>query len=178
MVDRKALWARNYNNVKEEYASVTDLKWRETLSYDTEVFTHILADIIKAEGKRPKPGKRPALDRQSAQEALSRLSGAQFSDRTFVETFSHLVGDRSYRHLAQKTGIHKDTVHKLMHGKLQPSNDTMEAIAAAFGKDPAYFLEYRVHMILAMVGEYLKDAPETATAWYLRARGNGKFAIK
>ena len=42
-------------------------------------------------------------------------------------------------------------------GSRTPSFQSMEIIAAAFSKDPSFFLEYRVGYILSVVSKFLYD---------------------
>jgi hypothetical protein len=46
----------------------------------------------------------------------------------------------------------------------------MEAIAAAYKKDPAFFLEYRIAFVLLHIDQFLQASPETATAWYVKMK--------
>lgn len=174
MPTRKETWNRNFSAAKEQYDSISDLNWDAALGYDQEVFTHIVSDIIKAEGKRPRPGKRPSLDRQDAFYALKKLSGEQYSDECFDVTMRALSNGRSTRGIAHRTGLNKDVISRLQRGVLKPSFQSMEKLARGFGKDPAYFVEYRAEAVAALVRDYLLDHPETATAWYVKTKRSGK----
>ena len=175
--DRKQAWEENFKKIKEEFPSVGEISWSHAISQDSSAFASVLGDIIKAEGKRSRPGKRPSLSRPAAEEELSRLLGDNHSDLDFTRTFKALTHGRSVRGIANKVGIGQTTVHALLHGK-SPSFEQMEKIAVAYKKDPSFFLEYRIAYVLLTIDQFLADSPETATNWFLKFKGRGRLKIK
>ena len=164
-MSKKADWEARYEKIKEQYP-VVGADWSR-LGFESDIFVDIMGDVIKAEGKRSRPGKRPALDRQAAETELARLSGDGYSEYEFDKAFRILTNGRSIRGIANKVGLDKSYVHRLLRGDTRPSLEAMEKIAVAYRKDPSYFLEYRISMVLMMIEGFLKDSPETATSWYL-----------
>lgn len=182
-MSRKEDWEIRYQKIKEHYPSVASLRWTGALDYDPEVFTQVMGDLLKAEGKRSRPGKRPTLSRQLAEEELAKLSIADFSEFEFPQAFQALISAlpkevQTYRSLANKTGCNKDYLVKYLKGTLAPRFLDMENIAAAFNKDPSYFLEYRIAYVLMMVDRYLTNNPEIATVWHMKFKGREKLRIK
>lgn len=170
MKDRRAAWEDNLRKVKETYPNIDSLDWARAMRADQDVFTSVLGDILKAEGKRSRPGKRPTLDRGTAVAELEKLSGQSYTELPFDAAFKALTYGRSIRSIANKTGIQKDHVHRLLQGKVQPTFEVMEKVAEAFRKDPSYFIEYRVAFVLMSIDKYLTSNPDTATVWYLKMR--------
>lgn len=169
MVDRKKAWEDNYQQIKNQFPSVEHISWGRVLDVDSDAFVQVLGDVIKAEGKRSRPGKRPTLSRPVAEAELSKLSGTSYSELDFLRAFKALTHGRSVRGIAGKVDIKQTTVHKLLHGQ-PPTFEQMEKIAIAYKKDPSYFLEYRIAYVLLTVDKFLMDSPETATAWYLKMK--------
>ena len=170
MKDRKAAWEENLRKVKENYPNIDNLDWARAIRADQDVFANVLGDILKAEGKRSRPGKRPTLDRSAAVAELEKISGQSYTELPFDAAFKSLTYGRSIRNIAHKTGIQKDHVHRLLQGKVQPTFEVMEKVAEAFRKDPSYFVEYRVAFVLMSIDKYLTSNPDTATVWYLKMR--------
>lgn len=169
--DRKAVWEENLRKVKQTYPALDSIDWSRALSADSDVFTHVMGDLLKAEGKRSRPGKRPALSRPMAEAELAKLTGSSYSEVDFKTAFRALTHGRSIRGIANKCDLQKDHVHRLLNGIVEPSFETMEKVAKAYHKDPSYFLEYRIAFVLLTMDKYLGDSPETATVWYLKMKG-------
>lgn len=162
---RHSDWELRHKEIKEHFPLVNSREF--DLSIDSEALARLMADLLKAEGKRPQPGKRPPLPRKQAETEYARLTGIDYSDLPFARTFSILAAGRSTRSLAAKTGLNKDYLNQFMRGLRTPSFREMEVIAKAFGKDPSFFSEYRLGLVLMMIDRYLKDSPDLTTAWYV-----------
>lgn len=166
----KETWEERRTKIKAQFPSTDLISWGKALQNDNEVFALVLGDLIKAEGKRSRPGKRPSLSRPLAEAELLRLAGEDYSSAPFLRTFRALTFGRSVRGIANKTGLGQTTVQRLLHGA-EPSFSHMEKIAAAYKKHPSYFLEYRIAYVGMVIDGYLREHPETATVWYLKMRG-------
>lgn len=182
-MSRKEDWEVRYRKIKEHYPSVEDFKWSGALDYDPDVFTQVMNDLLKAEGKRSRPGKRPTLSRDVAENELAKLSGADFSEYPFGRALQALISAlppevQTYRSLSARTGCNKDYLVKYVKGTLLPSFSDIEKIAASFNKDPSYFLEYRTAYVLMAVDKYLMGNPEIATVWHLKLKGRPKLKVK
>jgi transcriptional regulator with XRE-family HTH domain len=168
---KKIPWEVKYKRIIKQYPEVSDLNWSRVMREESDIFARLLGDVLKSEGRGSKPGKRPQLDRSEALNRLAKLSGEDFSEYDFATTFRNLTAGRSIRNIAHKTGLGTSYVHRLLSGNADPSFETMEKIAEAFRKNPSYFLEYRIAIILVVLDGMFTDSPETATAWYLKLKG-------
>lgn len=174
---KKSEWEERFRTIKEKFPSVENLDLTESLEKDPDAFTQMMGDLIKAGGKRQRPGKRPPLDRALAEEELSKLMQEDYTDHSFPVAFRALAGTRSMRGLAAKTGCNKDYIVRYLKGTLMPSFGDMEKIARAFNKEPEFFIEYRIAFILLVIDQYLQDNPERATIWHRRLRVQKKIKV-
>lgn len=168
---KKIPWEVKYKRIIKQYPEVRDLSWARVMREENDIFARLLGDVLKSEGRGSKPGKRPQLDRSEALTRLAKLSGEDFSEYDFHTTFRNLTAGRSIRNVASKTGLGTSYVQRLLNGKADPSFETMERIAEAFRKNPSYFIEYRIAVVLVIINDMFTDSPETATAWYLKLKG-------
>lgn len=172
-VKRKTPWSTRVEMIREQFPSV-DLPG-QALVKDEKFVAGILQDIIKVgqlapEGQR-RTGPRPPLSSMTREEkaaAWRELLGLEYSDRNFAETFQLLVNDESLSHVARKCSISRSRVHRLLRAEEPPTVDDIRLIAEAYGKRPAYFLEYRMEYVLAAVASRLNEAPGIATTAYRR----------
>ena len=91
----------------------------------------------------------------------------RFSDDAFGPTVERLMTEEgvTYRGLADRTGLSAGYLNHLVHGNRPvPSNDVIEALAAALNVDPEHFLEYR----LRVIAERLEQQPELIDRLYKR----------
>jgi len=166
----KVDWDNRFEKISGEFSLVKDFNWQSAVLNDTDLFTAILADVIKNGRKSKRPGKRPPLSRKEGLEQLSRLAGEDFTDLEFSDAFRILCDGRSVRNVAAKTSLNRNTVYNLLCGTKRPTFALMEQIAASFGKHPSFFLEYRVGSILSQMNRFLSSSPDTATLWYKNLR--------
>ena len=181
--ERKENWNKSYKEIKTKFPHVDSLNWDLALESDPKLFTSLLNDLLKAEGKRSRPGKRPTLDRNIAESEFAKIKALDFSDQPFPIAFKALTHGRSIRNICHKTGLDRSYVHRLLGGRNQepitlPSFEAMEKIATAFGKEPSYFMEYRQAFILFALDRFLTDAPETSVLWFNKLRGAGKIKVR
>lgn len=166
MMAAKKSWEDRFEAMVKEFPSIENFNWAQAIYRDTELFTTLLGDVIKATGDSSRPGKRPPLSRNEAIEKLNQVAAEDFTEYEFCDAFRGLCAGKSVRGVAAKTGLDRNMVHGLMTGSRTPSFQSMEIIAAAFSKDPSFFLEYRVGYILSIVSKFLYDSPETASLWF------------
>lgn len=162
----KRSWEDRFEAIVREFPSVENFNWAQAVYRDPELFTSLLGDVIKAGIDSSRPGKRPPLSRNEAIEKLNQVASEDFTEYEFTDAFRGLCAGKSVRGAAHKIGIDRNMVHGLLTGKQVPTFKTMEKIADAFGKDPSYFLEYRVGYITSILSKFLYDSPETASLWY------------
>lgn len=180
---RSETWHKRYKEIKEEFPSVAKVDWDTALDFDPTLLSSLLADLLKAEGRRTRPGKRPPLDRQLAETELAKVTSSDYSEYPFGVAFKALVHGRSIRNIAHKTGLDRTQVHRLLGGRsgeapLLPSFETMAQIAKSFNRDPSYFLEYRTAHILFALDNFFQENPETATVWFKKLKTAGKIKVK
>lgn len=156
--------------VNDIYPELRTLNWSKLIGYDSEVMTDMLGDVLRVDGKTSRPGKRPSLSREEAEEQFSKISAEDYSDQPFKWAFVGLTHGRSVRNVAHKCDISVTQAQRLKSGNMHPSLELMEKIAAGFKKDPTFFLEYRVALVLAAFNRFLTESPETATNWFLKLR--------
>jgi transcriptional regulator with XRE-family HTH domain len=91
----------------------------------------------------------------------------RFSTEPFGPTIERLMDetDTTYRGLADLTGLSAGYLNHLVHGNRPvPSNEVMEALAAALGVEPEHFREYRLRVIT----ERLDAMPDLIDRLYKR----------
>lgn len=131
------------------------------------VFARLMRDVLKVDQTIPgKSGPRPPLEYNRGMESLRQILGKDFSTLAFPDAFRMLIGTMSTRTVARKTNYSHMTISRLLRGALEPDVTMMEAIARAFGKQPSYFMEYRVVYILAHAERMLEDAPESTIDYF------------
>lgn len=172
-VKRKTPWSTRMDMIREEFPSVQANG--HDLVKDEKFVAGVLQDILKIgfvapEGER-RTGPRPSLagmSREEKAQAWRELLGVEYSDMPFSETMQYLVGDESLSRVARKCSISRSRVHRLVRGDELPTVDDIRMVAEAYGKRPAYFLEYRMEYVLAAVASRLNEAPGIATTAYRR----------
>ena len=91
----------------------------------------------------------------------------RFSTEPFGPTIERLMDETgtTYRGLADLTGLSAGYLNHLVHGNRPvPSNEVMEALAAALGVEPEHFREYRLRVIT----ERLDAMPDLIDRLYKR----------
>lgn len=157
----------------QRFPSSATLNWQKAFRNDPELLGRVLRDILKLDRVVPgRHGPRPGPDPVRDGPALDRLRGLDpgrhpYSLQPFLVAFAHLVGKRSVRAVAAKVGFNASRVYRLLKGG-DPTMAEMEAIAAAFGRQPSYFAEYRVRSIHTAIGDELAADPHHSIEVYER----------
>jgi transcriptional regulator with XRE-family HTH domain len=173
-------WQSKYDSIVETYPLIESIEWGSAFKKDSALFTSIVADLLKAEGRGATPGKRPPLDRKAASDQLAKLSQSDYSEYDFQTALKILIGKRSVREIAAKAGLGKSYLYQLISGEKDPSFSAREQLAEVFGKKPEFFIEYRVGYIAYNILEFLEEEPETATNWFIKIKkaNNKKIVVK
>lgn len=159
------------SKIKEQFPSIDSLDWVEVFRRDGELYGNIWHDILKQDqATGGKPGPRPALSRGQAQFRYLQLQDEDYSMDPFHETVKRISGGMSIRKLAAKTGLDRNLIHRLMTAEIMPDNYEMEVVAGAFGRRPAYFLEYRIGYVLSMIHTHMMKYPESSVGPYMKVR--------
>lgn len=168
---RKIPWDNRVEMIKKEFPTVVNLDWHKVFREDTGILGHLLNDIMKVDLAEPgKPGKRPSIDPKRASERFRQIAGDDFTMLPFTEAFHVLIGDRSIRNVAAKTGLDRNAVYRLMKGG-SPTATEMEKVAVAFKKEPGYFVEYRLSYLFGILYRKMETAPEATVGFYRKVKG-------
>ena len=170
---KKTPWHERYGQIQKSFSSVEQLDWRKIFMDDPEILGNIINDMLKMSVPgRGRPGKRPALQRDQAENLFSKLTGENYSEEGFPRTFTALKesSGKSIRALGEDLGLDKMLVHRLLNGKQEPTLEQMEIIAEHFSKQPAYFLEWRIAYILTFMHELLTEYTESSVVLYKRVK--------
>lgn len=168
----KLPWQDRVKIIEEIFPSFRQLDWRRAFDQDINLWGAVIREILKDEQREPgRSGPRPNLVRDPAIAKLREYRGDDYSESPFPIALRQLARNGSVRSISRKTGLAPTFVYRLMMGERSIDMVTLERVAAAYKKDPGYFLEYRVGFVLAALGDRLTHAPETSVGLYRRLRG-------
>ena len=161
-------WDERVKLIENEFPGLRDVDWNILLR-DPEVLGRLLRDILKVDQIEPgRAGPRPGLDYERGMQAWREITGQDYSERPFVEAIRIITRGQAVRVVARKANITKTRMDRLMRGVDRPTPDDLRAIAAAYGKKPAYFAEYRAEYIVAAIAARLDHEPEMTAAIYTK----------
>lgn len=161
-------WKHRVELIKEEFPHVADRDWHGILK-DEDVLGRILKDILKVDQMEPgRAGPRPNLDYERGLQTWKEMTGQDYSESPFCESFHWLIRGQSRTTVARKTNLSRTKVHRLLVGTEQPTIDELRVIAEAYGKKPAFFVEYRAEYIMAAVAMELHKRTEMAAHLYTK----------
>ena len=169
---RRLPWERRLALIREAFPRIENVNWVGDGFNDVIMMGQMIQDLLKADasdhhtdGPRPRVGMKEGLPR------LRQLFGFDYSDMPFDQAFRYLAGDKSVRALEHKIGLSKAQISLLLRGLREPSLVQIEMIAKAFGKEPGWFLDYRLGVIMAFVGNRLEQMPEMSIQYYQKVTG-------
>lgn len=161
----KIPWETRYERLIAEIPSVQEPRWRSRLQ-NLELLGRIVRDILKLEQAPPgRPGPRPALNVEVAEERLQQFRGMDYTLKPFHEAIRDLIGKTSARGFGNRTGLGRNRIQRLLAGD-EPTAYDLRIIAETCGKHPSYFLEWRRLYILGAIFRRLEWAPETTIALF------------
>lgn len=112
-------------------------------------------DIAKTDEERAKGqvriGRRPAREEVPLDEVLATLLPEPYQDKPFREALRELMGSDSQWTFARKVPCDQATLSRLLNGKSEPDRHMLEALAAAGGKGPWWFVEWRAMFMADLV---------------------------
>lgn len=174
---KKQPWEKRMKVIRERFPSVDNLDYKKAFDEDLDLFARIVRDILKIDQASPgRPGPRPSLDQGQATRRMRQFLGQDYSILPFPEAFRILAGGRSIRQLVVKTGLSRNSIHRLLRGELDPDAYVMEEVARAFSKSPAYFLEYRQMVITKALLQRMEYSPESTIGIYRKITRQEKDA--
>lgn len=157
--------------IKAQFPSIDDLDWSKLFHQDIELYARVWRDILKFDqAGQGRPGPRPALDPHAGWKRFMQLTEDDYSMLPFPEAMRLISNNATIREIVTATGIGRNTIHRLMSGKMEPDAFELEACALAYGRRPAYFLEYRISFILRMVYAHMRKFPESSVGPYKKVR--------
>ena len=167
----KVPWAERKKIVNAQFPTTVDLDWERVFRADPHILGQLINDILKVDSAVPgRPGKRPALDIKLAEERLRKIVGDDYTALPFADAVYALMGDHSVLWLAQKTGMNKSYVYRMMSGQSNVALENIEIVAKTFRKDPSYFVEYRLAYIIGVLTRKLESMPDATVGFYGRLR--------
>lgn len=169
--DKRVPWNERYEVIQEQFPSINNLDWNKVFRADPTIMGNILNDIIKVEvAPKGRPGKRPALSRDEAEEFWGKYQKQDYTLKPFAKALNELKGTTSIRQMARKVSMSPSYAYNLMTGYKQPKVEDMILVAQAYGKHPSYFYEYRVAYVTAVMSERIDYAPESSIIYYERIK--------
>lgn len=147
--------------------SAGERAWVATFRARPDAMHALLADFIKQVHATPgRIGQRP-MPREEQVDFRALLFGEEAEESMVVE-LPRLMRSRgiSERALASKIHMSRTQTQRLLQGDYKPDVNEMRYIAAAVGKPPVFFLEYRKAMALAAFASLLDVRPGFATSLY------------
>lgn len=157
--------------IRSQFPSIDNLDWARVFRDDPEVWGRVYRDILKYDqAPDGRPGPRPALDPVRALSRLHQLTDNEFTMLPFREALKILSKNMPVRQMANKTGLERNVIQRILSGTRQPDNYEIRTIAAAFNLKPSYFVEYRIAFILLMMNEHMMRYPESSVPAFLKVR--------
>lgn len=145
-----------------------DRRWLKAIRMD-DLVGRLMQEMIRVDHSPVRSGQRPVLDGAKGHARLRAVLGDDVTLQPFHVAFQALAGpDRSARGLAELCGLRKSRLQYLRNGERPPTVLEMEVIAAAFGKRPDYFHEYRRAQLLAAVKAEIDRNPERGAVIHQR----------
>lgn len=163
------------SGIIDQFPAVKNLNWFQVFSQDPELYGRVWNDILKFDlSGEGRPGPRPSLAtgeaRAVAFKRWQQLTEDDYTIEPFVEALKTISHNATIRSIADATGLDRTTVFRLMSGKMEPDSYEMEVCALAYGRRPAYFIEWRIAFILKMLYQHMMKYPESSVGPYRRLR--------
>lgn len=159
---RKTPWAERRSQIHRSFPLMATFNWKKAFDEDPDLFANVLRGILGLEGTRSHTwGPRPMPEMDLVQNRLKQWRGEDHTDLTFKEAFFQLTQGLTERDTAELVGFNKSLVHRLLSGKVEPDVYVMEQVAKAFGKQPGFFLEYRMVYIINAFAKRLEQYGES-----------------
>lgn len=166
-LDREELEAR-YPSLKalsQPSGESSKAAWVAVFTARPDAMASLLADFIKQVYAQPgRIGQRP-MPHEEQVDLQSLLYPEENTDPLGEVLRRRMVSERD---LARRTHLSKTQLRRILTGQYLPDVPEMRNLAAAIGKPPTYFVEYRKAMALTAVVNLLDDHPGLATTLYRR----------
>lgn len=166
MKGRRLTWDERVELIFDHFPGAKNPDWNAILS-DIDTLGEVIRDILRLEQATPgKSGPRPAPEIAAGMKTMRRWKGEDHTIMPFAEAFAVLARGYSLTHLARKTTLSRSQVNRLLKGMCDPTPQEISLVARAFGKEPSYFLEFRLSYVLAALAAKLQQSPEATIPLY------------
>jgi transcriptional regulator with XRE-family HTH domain len=125
-----------------------------------EIMTRLLRDLIAVDNVESRRGDRAVPDAEEGRRLLSDLRGEDYTVLPFPNALRALAGTKTVTQLCRITNLSRGNMARILNSQKAPTVDEIQAIAAAFGKRPTYFAEYRTALFAALVYHQLEANPD------------------
>jgi hypothetical protein len=142
----------------------TQRAWVAVFAARPDAMHALLADYIKQVHATPgRIGQRP-MPREEQVDFDSLVYGEE-NDRPLTEVLPELMpaGTRTF---VRTLAMSRTQFQRILAGEYEPNVNELRMIAAAVGKSPTYFVEYRKAMAVAAFWNLLEERPGIATSLY------------
>ena len=135
--------------------------WLAVFTAKPEVVEDLLADLIKqAHAKPGRIGQRPMP--READVNFAALTRGELNERPIHEVLPGLMGGSSETIVAERAFMSRSAFRRILKGEREPSLVELRDIAAAIGKSPAYFPEYRKAIVMEALSGFFDERPAAA----------------
>ena len=165
----KKTWSEAVAEIHQKHPEVNTLNWKPVFLTDPALLGRVISDMLKMDlSESSRPGKQSKVDPEEARRRMRRYGRDDYTMLPFSESVSLLKGDLSVRAYADKCGMHYSRLYTLLCDRGVPSLEEMQKVAKAHGKDPSFFLEYRIATIFACMAAGYREYPESTVPAYLK----------
>lgn len=164
-------WDERRALVLEHFPAAGEQDWPELTGQDP-AFERVLQDILKYDQREQgRDGPRPNLEWEKGIRSWKQITGQDYTGLPFPEAVRAVARDTSGRShslttIARKTGISRSRVHRLLTAEETPDLQSIALFAAAYGKKPSFFAEYRSEIIARRLIAILAANPEYSVSVY------------
>lgn len=146
--------------------ALSERSWVAAFKARPDAVEALLADLIKQVHARPgRIGQRP-MPREEQVDFESLVYGEQTDEPLVTVLPGLLKGSESQ--FCLKAHMSRVQYWRMMKGEYHPDIKQIRLIAAAVGKSPTYFMEYRKAMAIAAFVQLVDERPGIATNLYRR----------
>lgn len=145
----------------------TTRAWVAAFNERPDAMQAILADFIKQTHAQPgRIGQRP-MPKEAAVDFEGLVYGEE-NEKPLVEVLPALIKrlGLSDRQMSARVLMSKTTYRRMLAGEYHPDVKELRIIAAAVGKAPTFFVEYRNAMVVAAMVDMLQQRPGIAAHLY------------
>lgn len=168
---KRVNWEERRSLIVQHFPSTEQRDWPELTGTDS-AFERVLQDILKYDQREQgREGPRPNLDWEKGIRSWKQITGQDYTGLPFPQAFRAVARDKAGRPhsmttIARNTGISRSRVHRLINGQEAPDLQCIALVAAAYGKKPSFFAEYRAEIIARRLIAILAENPEFSVSVY------------